>query len=193
MMALALTTAPTQEPVSLQEVKDHLRLDTDDDDGLLLTMITAAREWVEGQTKRAIMNQTRTLYIDEGWPLVCGYPKIKIPVNPVRSVTSITYVSGASPNPTLASTDYTLAARKYGSYIVPAYGVSWPTTRCVPNAITIVLEVGDTDNVPEPLALAIKYLVTHFYEQRVPIVAGQGNTVLSVPYSVESLISPYRS
>ena len=193
MMSLSLTTAPSREPVNLQQVKDNLRLDTDDDDGLLLGYITAAREWVEGQTKRAIMNQTYTLSIDDCWPYVDGMPHIRLPINPVRSVSSITYVTGASPNPTLATDQYMVVARKYGSYIAPAYGVTWPSVRNVPNAITVVFEAGDSSNVPEPLKLAIMYLATHYYEQRVPIVAGQGNTVLNVPYSVESLISPYRS
>ncbi len=35
-------------PVTLEEVKQHCRIDFDEDDELLCSYITAAREWVEG-------------------------------------------------------------------------------------------------------------------------------------------------
>ena len=81
-MGLALVTDVTEEPVSLDEQKAHLRLDTADDDAYLAGCITAARVWVEGQTKRAILPQTWDYTIDCGWPVEDGIYRINLPLNP---------------------------------------------------------------------------------------------------------------
>lgn len=39
---------PVTAPVTLEEVKQHCRVDFDEDDELLCTYIAAAREWAEG-------------------------------------------------------------------------------------------------------------------------------------------------
>lgn len=189
-MSLTLVTAPTREPLSLQEAKDHLRLDIDNDDRLILSLIKAAREWVEGQTKRALISQVWDQQIDGNWPWKFGCPRIDLEKNPVISVDSITYVDGTSPNPTLAATKYTSVLRNHYSFIVPAYGVDWPTVRSVPSAITVRFTAGYT-TVPQPLIQAITLLVAHWYERREVIEQSQ-RSINEIPYGVEALISPYR-
>lgn len=190
-MSLTLVTAPQKEPLTLQQAKDHLRLDIDDDDAYVADIIRVAREWIEGQTKRGLLTQTWDHSIDGGWPYRGSMPYVPLPLNPVASVTSITYVDGSSPNPTLSSSDYTVAARNYGSYIVPAYGATWPTPRSVPDAIVVRFVVGE-DECPKPLQHAMKLLVTHMYENREPVNVGQGQVIVDIPYTIEAMISPYR-
>ena len=185
-MSLTLVTGPEQEPITLEEVKAQLRLDFDDDDALVRRLIIAARMWVEGQTKKALVSQTWDQNIDWGWPVRCAMPHIAFEKNPVISVSSITYESGASPRPTLASDQYIVVSRKHGSYISPSYGAQWPTPREVPDAITVRFVAGYT-SVPEPLKHAIHMLVAHWYEYREVVGTGQ-----EIPYAVEALISPYR-
>ena len=189
-MSLTLVTGPTKEPLTIQQAKDHLRLDHDEDDGLLQDMIKAARVWVENQTKRAILTQTWDYTIDDNWPWKFGGPRITLPLNPVESVTSIKYVDvdGTSPQPTLAATQYTVAARTHGSYIVPAYNVDWPTVRGVPDAITVRFVAGES-SCPKPLERAIALLTTHLYENRELVDKGER---LDIPYTLEAMISPYR-
>lgn len=188
-MALELITGPTNEPVTLETVKAQLRLDVDTDDALLRQMMIAAREWIEGQTRRCLLTQTWDYYLDYDWPWKFGRHRITFPLNPVQSVSSIVYVDGSSPNPTLASSQYTVVARKHGSYIEPAYGVTWSTLRCVPNAIKVRFVAGYTDDTPQTLLQALVMLVAHLYENREVTTA---KALVEIPYGTEALLSPLR-
>lgn len=190
-MSLSLVTDATEEPVSLDELKSHLRLDIDDDDAYLAGCITAARHWVEGQTKRSILTKTYDYSIDYDWSWNGYSYRIDLPLNPVKSISgtspevfSITYVDVNGVTQTLAQSQYTLVNRQHHSYIVPAYDVEWPTVRCVPNAVTVRFQAGDGDNIPQELHRAIMILAGHFYEYR--------ETSMDAPKAVEALISPFR-
>lgn len=190
-MALTLVTGPEQEPITLQKAKAQLRLDVDTEDDLLRGYIKTAREWIEGQTRRGLITQTWDLHIDDDWPWQKGQPYISLPLNPLASVTSITYDDGSSPRPTLAADQYTASARAHGSFIVPAYGVTWPSVRCVPSAIIVRFIVGTAaTGVPNALQTAIAMLVAHLYENR---EASAAKALTAVPFGVESLVSPFRA
>ena len=188
-MSLSLVTEAVKEPVTLEQVKAHARIDTDDDDALLVIMIASARAYVEGATKRRLMTQTLDYSLDVGWPWRYGTQRMTFPVNPVQSVASITYVDGSSPNPTLAADQYTVVGRRHNSYIMPAYGVEWPTVRCVPNAVVVQFVCGDDDDVPPALTQAVLLLASHMYERRDLTTEKQ---LMEIPYGIESLISQWR-
>lgn len=57
MAGLIIETQPGAEPVTLTEVKNFLRVEIDDDDALIATIITAAREAVEVFTGRSLINK----------------------------------------------------------------------------------------------------------------------------------------
>ena len=65
-MKLTRTIAPVGEPLSVEEVKLHLRLDTDEDDALIAALITVAREQAEHQTGLLLMAQTWVLEVTAG-------------------------------------------------------------------------------------------------------------------------------
>lgn len=187
-MALSLVTAPTSEPVSLREQKEHLRIDDDEDDSYISACITAARQWIEGQTNRSIMPQTWDYGIDYCWPVKFGGIRIDFPLNPVVDQASpetitITYVDTNGASQSLASTQFKIASREHGSYIVPAYNVTLPDVRWEPDTITVRF-VSGSSTVPQDLKHAVKILAAQFYENR--DMADTVNTV------VEALISPHR-
>lgn len=185
-MSLTLVTAPDKEPVTLEDAKAQLRIDFDEDDAMLRNLIKAARQYVEGQTKKSLVSTTWDQTIDWCWP-----NEIRLERNPLISVDSITYNNNTSPMTTLDASKYTVVSRDHGSYIVPAYNEDWPDIIAVPEAIRVRFTAGYS-TIPEPLKHAITMLVAHWYETRIPVLAGQGQVLIDIPYTVEALISPYR-
>lgn len=181
--ALKLVTAPTVEPVSRTEAKLHCRVDITDDDALIDTLITAAREYCEVETDRSFINTTWDLVFD-------SFPDtIYIPRSPLSSVTSITYLDTAGASTTLSSTLYTTDSKGEPGRIVPAYGETWPATYAIVNAVTVRVVIGygsASTSVPSSIIAAIKLLVGHWYQNRQAVVTG---TIASdVPMAVESLL-----
>ena len=63
---LELVTGPEIEPVTLAELKASIRTfaSSTDEDDLLTALIQSAREWVEGETGRVLVDQTWKLTVD---------------------------------------------------------------------------------------------------------------------------------
>lgn len=93
-----VTTPPALEPVTVQEVKSLLRLDFGTDDAMIASLITDAREWLEGKVWRGFITQTCTAVLSLGGApqgkvsgIVgeIGYP-LELPYAlPLQSVTSV--------------------------------------------------------------------------------------------------------
>src|ERR1700743_40270 len=85
-MPLQLTPPPTIEPITLDEAKAHLKVDTTDDDALIGAIISAARSKAEWNTGRAFITQGGPYAVD-GWPADNVF---ELPFPPLQSVTSVT-------------------------------------------------------------------------------------------------------
>lgn len=86
--ATAVTVGPTAEPLTLDAVKAHCRVEHTADDALLVRWLAAARQMVEEASGRKLMTQTVRVTLG-GFP-ACGGP-IRLPVWPVQSVSSVSY------------------------------------------------------------------------------------------------------
>lgn len=187
-MSLSRIEAPTTEPLTLAELKLHCRVDFADDDALVTSLGTAARECVESMTGRALISQTWILTLDR-------FPReIRIPVCPVQakadSVT-ITYIDPSGTVQTLSPTLFDVDAISEPARIQPAYGQQWPETRDTQNAITVtfISGYGDSgDDVPESLKCAIRLLTAHWYEHR----ELAGATITPLPMAVDLLCWQFR-
>jgi uncharacterized phiE125 gp8 family phage protein len=87
-MGLESVTLPSGEPVSLEEAKAYLRVDSDDEDLLIAGLVSAARELAERHTRRAFLTQD-WLFWRDSWPEARGRG-LEIPKPPLVSVTSVT-------------------------------------------------------------------------------------------------------
>jgi uncharacterized phiE125 gp8 family phage protein len=198
---LALVLGPTLDPVTLAEAKAHLRVEIADDDALISGYISAARETCETETRRAFLTQTWDAKFHRAWPVyfdrasLLWRPGIRLPRPPLQSVTSINYVDSAGASQLLASSQYQVTSLHGDSkegLVVPAYGVTWPTVRDVPEAVTVrfVSGYGGLELVPNRIRQAMLLLIGHWYENREDVVIGTIAT--QVPMSVQSLLFPLR-
>ena len=188
MAAIVLSVEPSEEPVSIEEAKAHLRVDIEDDDNLILNLITAARKKTETILKRSLITQTLIYYPDE-WP---DGDYIELPLPPLQSVTSVIYTDYAGTATTLTqNTDYVADIKKDPGRVVLDYGMTWPTTTLdvtSPIAITYQAGYGTVEDVPMPIRQAILILVSDFYENRESYIVGQTPAHIK---TVEALLGPY--
>ena len=187
-MIMTRVTAPTIEPVTLQEVKDHLRVDGTDDDALISALITAAREHVDGRDGwlgRALCTQTWDCHYDV-------FPDdglLYLPVAPVQSVTSVKYVDPDGAQQTFSSANYALGADlDWSPRVILGWDKSWPSIRAVPEAVTVRVVAGYA-SVPRPICQALLLLIGHWHEHREAVMEG---TFREVPTTVSALLTPYR-
>ena len=174
---------PDQEPITLEEAKNHLRVHHDLEDALIESLITAAREWCEDFQNRAYLTQEWVLYFDE-----LQYDVIRIPRPPLQQVNSIVVVGADDVQHDV--TDYEVddnpnpARLKINEY--PAVD-----TREL-SSLQIEYTAGheSPDDVSDKVKNAIKLLVGHWYKNREAVVAGTVPRPLEM--AVTSLLSQNR-
>jgi len=166
-VALKLVTGPVVEPVSLGNMKEHLRIvDFIIDDDYISLLIKAARESAETFQSRSFITQTWDLFLDE-FPE--RDPIIRVPKPPLQSVTTVKYTDASGVVQELvAVTDYQVDTKSEPGRISPAFGMVWPVTRAVLNAVEIRFLSGGiaAADVLEKIKMAIKQIVAHWYEHR---------------------------
>ena len=169
-MGLSLITAPASEPVTLAEAKLWCKVDTSDDDALLAALIKHARQRAEQLMQTAIISQRWEQTLD-------AFPtdEIRLRRPPVTAIASVVYVDAAGATQTLISTSYTLDNATFPGWLLPAYGVSWPTTRDQANAVRIQFDTGyaNAAAVPEPIRTWMQLTISFLYDNRDAFVVGQ--------------------
>ena len=202
MAGIKVTTAPTAEPLSLQEVKEYLRVEDATDERVVQPLITAARQYAEEHMNRALMQQTFTLMldavIDQDQPLYEGmrtapdlnYYKnyIVLPKSPVQSVTSVKTFDDSDNATTMAATKYYVDTQREPARIVLRTGETFPTALRVANAIEVIYVAGYTSAfaIPEPIRLGMLQHIAYMYEHRGDMYEAQG-----APTLMKSLYAPY--
>ena len=167
------------EPISVDDVKDQLRIDIADEDDYLADLIFAARDYAENYTRLSLASQTLEL-MQDSLPEV---DYIELPGSPVQSITSfkITDVFGIDTNLFLGI-DYLVDLDRIPARIVLPYNKSWPGIELHPVApIRIRFEAGyngTTNKIPYSLKEGLLLHVGLLYQYRdVEIPEGAMTTV----------------
>ncbi len=196
---LRVITPATGEPVTVDDVRSHLRIDSTDDDYLLAIYIKSARQYAENYTGRAFMPQTLQLRIDQ-------FPTggiIELPKPPLSTNTTdvaITFLDGASGNSTtLSSTYYTVDSHSEPGRVLLNKDLTWPDEYNFPHAVRVQYKAGyplDSSatggTVPEAVKQWIMVRVGQMYEHREPILTGKDAFVTDIPRDfVDGLLDPY--
>lgn len=178
---------PVVEPVSVSELKAHLRIDQEftQDDFYLQGLITAARIHVENASDRTLIRSKWQMKFDvfPAWEIVL--PKPPIMSDPVV----VTYVPSQSGNFTpVAFTDFRTDYDSTPAAIRPQWNGFWPTVRGAENDVTITYWAGfglSGEQVPPPARHCILMLAAGWYANREAIVQGAINPV---PMAVELML-----
>lgn len=176
----------TEEPISLGECYEHLRIDYDSDepvDSVLISLyLKAAREHCEQFLGCSIANKVLEYTVPE------FQDKIFLPFSPVNEIVSVTYEVGEYDSDGIAVSygflDYVLV----DDYIQAK--VSFPSGSNV--KIRYLTGYGfDSDAYPLPSIIKIAILLTlsHFYENRQDVTEKQ---FYALPNGVQSILRPYR-
>lgn len=188
-MSIVLVTPAAQLPVTLDEFKDHLKIDGTNEDDILTAYLTASTEVVQELQWRQLVNATYELRIDS---FGFSNSRITLPKAPLQSIESIKYVDPNGDVQTLAADQYdvtVVSSNDYGS-VAPSFSNSWPSIRSEKHAVRInfVGGYGTKTDVPDTTKAAIKILGAHLYETREELIVGQIITEVPKMIGVFSLI-----
>lgn len=201
---------PESEPVSVADAKTFMRIADTDQDSIIAILISAAREYAENLTGRALAQRDFALVLDSHPyytdtiqsqlaypPSYYSLPRysttlwnysqmIKLPYSPVKAVKSMRYIDSTGVAVTLnQDADFILDRISEPARIFPQAGQFWPADLYVPNAVEIVFTAGYD---PNPAAAADVHTVGGQNPPNPPNQQPDSTVVLAVPQSVRVLI-----
>lgn len=191
----------TQQPLSLTETKSFLRIDTSDDDLIVLAYIQTATEAIKQYLRRSIMTETyvfkadgfahagaddRLLALGPGVhtasvPYVLGGGEtLDLPFAPLQSVTSVVTYDRSNNASTLDASTYQVDLQSGRIYLNE--GETWPSDLRAQDAVQVTYVAGyTTATIPAPIREAIRRYVESLYE------GCEGMTD-----EIKRLLAPYR-
>jgi len=185
--APVVTVAASAEPLDTVSAVEHLRAQGAGAESEIARLVSAARAYVENYTGTRLITQTLALRSDDWADLE------NLPVAPVQSITSISYVDTDGATQTLAGSVYD--ARLYGlaPTIVLKFNQVWPTIQMGSLiTVTAVVGYGAAANVPSDLMHALKLLLGDFYQFRETAQADQSGSSYPVAAPVSAILANYR-
>jgi uncharacterized phiE125 gp8 family phage protein len=170
----AVTVAAASEPVTLAEAKAQCLIEVPDadTDTTLNQKIKAARAYVEAYTGTVLVSRTVAVKCD------CFADMAKLPLAPVASVSSISYVDSAGDTQTLATSVYELRSDGLQVAIVLKYGQSWPSIQSG-SRVTLTAVVGYSA-IPDDVAAALLLLIASSFHERENMPVGERSAVDSL-------------
>lgn len=187
MAQYKLVTAPSSEPITLEEAKAYLRVDDSTEDTLISALITAARRKFENDTLHYLLPQTWELYLNRDE--ISSEP-ISINKSDITAISSVKYYDSSNTQQTLSTSDYQTAISGKPSCIQI---ITMPTIYDRLEAMVIRFTLGYTNAaaVPEDIKLAIKLLLATWYENRQTVVTG--TQVNDIPMTYQFIMETYRN
>ena len=188
-MAYKLITAPSVEPITMDNVKSFLNIPEDDNssDSTILEQMKAARQKVEDYLGRPLITQTREMAF-KSWP-----EHIYLEGMPVQSITLITYIDDDGTTQTLSTAYYSLDDYSARHKVYLNYDYDWPSARCIENSIKVryVAGYGDSgDSVPSDIIQALYIIIGNWIRYKPNLE--NGLPMFTIPHSALELLDPHR-
>ncbi|MBA5779492.1 phage head-tail connector protein [Stappia sp. F7233] len=183
-------SAPASTPVSLAEAKSHLRVEFDDDNELINSLVLAAVAHLEGWN--GVLGRCLVTQIwrqDFGaWGNGC----LRLPFPDVTSVT-VKYFDRDNAEQTVPAEQFEILEDARGAFLrfIDAFaGPSLYEDRSDPVQVSFAAGYGDAAAVPQSIKQAMLLLIGHWYENREAVNIGNITSVL--PMAVDALLAPHR-
>lgn len=183
-------------PMSLTDVKRRINVEHNEDNGLIEGYLATAVAHLDGDRGwlgRAVITQKWKLTL-VAFPGSCG--RIMLPLPPLISVDAVAYTDTDGEVQALtAGTDYTVINQGgAASYIIPAFGKVWPTSRIYPDAVSVSFTAGYGDDPINmewfAIAAAIGLMVGDLYANKETVA--DGLTEIPMSMTVQNLLEPLR-
>ncbi|MFN3766689.1 MAG: head-tail connector protein [Aliihoeflea sp.] len=186
-MSRVVVIVPPLPIVELADLKQHVKVEHDDDDALLAAYLAAATGHIDGPDGwlgRALGVQTLEAGLD-GFV----YDPISLPCRPINAIVSIRYEDAAGVWRDLAPDVYELKDDVVGT----AWGKTWPTTRAYrgPSRSVVIRYQAGYENVPAPIRVAVMMMAADLYKFRESVTGGNASKV-QIPAAAEMLLTPFR-
>lgn len=185
-MAKALIAPPVGLPVTLASIKEHLRVDTDAEDGYLLGLASAATAHVESATGKVLLAQTWRIYLDT----LPNDGVIVLPVAPVISLPALTLYDVQGDPVLIGASGYDLHHRQDP----PSLALhALPSRDQYANGIEIDVVAGFGEagtDVPDQLLRAILVLCAHWHAFRGS--ASDASPAGLAPKGLDALLGAFR-
>jgi uncharacterized phiE125 gp8 family phage protein len=211
-----VVSAPSQEPVSIDQAIAHLRENVATVDLLdLAAKITEARAICEDYTGRALAPQviewagnrfpgTSSGLSHGQW---CGrdvdtsWNELELPLSPVLAIDSIIYVDADGDEQTMDPDLYRLDFHSVPAVVYLPVGGTWPSSAAQRNGVRIRYYAGydapggSPDNNPLPPAIlaAMKLMLGHLWENREAVTDGRVNSLMEIPLGIARLLGPWKT
>ena len=153
-MPLVCIIQPAAPPLSVAELRAHVRQDITADDPLLDVYLRAAREFAQNWCRRTLVACRYKLVLDSfpgsdlvgvpyGVPYSLPGQAVLLEYGPVLAVQSIKYLDMSATQQTLSPSVYTAELSGLPARVTPRFGQIWPPTLPQIGAIEIVFDAGD--------------------------------------------------
>ncbi len=189
MYSIATITAPTGEPLTRVEAKQHCRIHEEigNDDSYFDALIAAARAYVEYYTERQLMTATYDLTLD-GFP-GNGQP-LYIPKAPLVSITHVKYLAESTGTETTWTSSYYRVQLSEPGRVSLALTQTYPLLYGVAGQVTVrfICGYGTAADVPKGLKQAMLLLIGHWYDNREEV----GKVGGKIEVAAHALMSSYR-
>lgn len=202
-MGLVRISAPAEYVISVDELVEHLKLDSDDDRDYIEALLQSAIDHVDGKygvLGKALIPQTWEYTLD-----MFPAGAIALPLPPLIKVDSVDYDIESGDDATVDVANYFVDTASVPGRIVPVDGFSWPSVPCAPGAVRIVFTAGHeqigesvgessgsipSSAVPASIKHAIKLIVADWYKNREDRVLLSGPHV-NIPTAAKALLDQH--
>lgn len=175
---LTLVTAATALPISLADMKQHLRVSHADDDQMIEHLLQSAVLMIGEAAGRALAPTEWQMSV----PAVSGL--LRLPYPPVTEITGISITAPDGTDTDLPLDGFRLTSSDDLAFVEPVSGV-WPATAVRSNAIRVGFTAGYV-TCPKPLIQAVVMMVKRDFDGLA------GADAAACEKAIQALVSAYR-